>query len=72
LIQRELRLIEAMTSACRNLLEYHIHSKRPGSLRFSKDEHPTMKTIKKLRFIYLSWNNWNLSNYFLIFFFQLT
>ena len=39
-----------MTVACRNLLEYHVHSKRPGSLRFSKDEHPTMKTFKEIRF----------------------
>jgi hypothetical protein len=47
---RELRLIEAMTAACRALVDYQIHPKRPGSLRYSKDPNPTIKAFKEMKY----------------------
>jgi len=41
-------LTEAISTACSNLLKYQVHSKRPGSLRFSTDEHPAIREFKEL------------------------
>ena len=48
-INRELRLIEAITAACRTLLDYEVHPKRPGSRRYSKDPNPAIKVLKDIK-----------------------
>ena len=47
--KRESRLVEAMGNACKNIQKYTVHSKRPGSLRYSRDEHPSIKSFKEMR-----------------------
>ena len=42
-------MTEALSGVCSNLLKYQVHSKRPGSLRFSTEDHPAIKEFKKLR-----------------------
>jgi hypothetical protein len=46
----ELRLIEVLEEVCDRFLTYSVHAEREGSLRYSKGESQTMKTLKQLRF----------------------
>jgi TLR4 regulator and MIR-interacting MSAP len=45
----ELRLIEVLEEVCERVLHYNVHAEREGSLRYSKGESQTMKTLKQLR-----------------------
>lgn len=44
-----MRVLDALDEACKNIYKYQVDSKRPGSLRFTKEEHPAIKTFKQVR-----------------------
>jgi hypothetical protein len=44
----EVRFIEVIESVCDNILQYHVHAERSGSLRYARGESQTMGTLKGL------------------------
>lgn len=44
----EVRFIEVIESVCENILQYHVHAERSGSLRYARGESQTMDTLKGL------------------------